>query len=151
MTFSRRLEEQDGVTVTTGAGALDRALHALGVRRLALVTPYAQAITDQVQRFLEESGYEVIKALSLQVPTPLEIAAVPAARLREALTDLNRAGPQAIVQSGTNLPMAHLAGEAELRLGTPVLSINVAMFWDALRRLNIPDRLDGFGRLLAEH
>ena len=46
---------------------------------------------------------------------------------------------------------ARLADEAERWLGKPVVAVNAAMFWDALRRLGIPDRVDGFGRLLREH
>ena len=151
LTFSQRLEEQAGVPVTTGAAALDSALRTLGLRRVAVLTPYAEGITDRVQHFLRESGYEVMESLSLRIPSPLEIAAVPPARLREALLELDRAGPEAIVQSGTNLPMARLAGEAEHWLGKPIVSINVALFWDALRRLSIPDRIDGFGCLLRDH
>ena len=151
LTFSRRLEEQAGVPVTTGAGALDSARRSRGVRRVAVLTPYAEGITDRVQHFLEESGYEVVKALSMRVPGPLEIAAVPPARLREALLELDHAKPEAIVQSGTNLPMARVAGEAEHWLGKPIVSINVALFWDALRRLKISDPVDGFGCLLRDH
>lgn len=149
--FGRRLEELAGVPITIGSTALERALRTLGARRVALLTPYAPTITNRVRRFLEESGFEVLEALSLQIPTPLEIAAVPPVRLREALAALDRTSPDAIVQSGTNLPMARLAGEAELRLGRPLVSINVAMFWDALRRLDIRDRIEGFGCLLSEH
>ena len=47
--------------------------------------------------------------------------------------------------------MAGLADEAERWLGRPVLAINAAMFWDALRRVGIPDQVDGFGRLLREY
>jgi maleate isomerase len=87
----------------------------------------------------------------MDVPGALEIATVGDQRIRAALLELNRAEPDAIVQSGTNLSMARLADEAERWLGRPVLAINAAMFWDALRRVGIPDRVDGFGRLLREH
>jgi maleate isomerase len=149
--FGRRLEEQAGVPVTTGAGALDSALRTFGARRVAVLTPYAPAIGDRVQRFLEESGYEVVAAVSMGVAPPLAIAAVHAEQIRGALRELDRAEPEVIVQSGTNLPMARLADEAEGWLGKPVVSINAALLWDALRRLGIPDRVEGFGRLLREH
>jgi maleate isomerase len=149
--FRRRLEEQAGVPVTTGAAALDGALRALGARRVAVLTPYAEAITERVQRFLEESGYEVVATVSLNVAGALAIAEVPAERIRRALRQLDQAAPEAIVQSGTNLPMAGLADEAETQLGKPVISINAALFWDALRHLGIPDRASGFGRLLREY
>jgi maleate isomerase len=56
----------------------------------------------------------------------------------------------AIVQIGTNLSMVRLAAAAEMWLGKPVIAINTATYWHALRANGIEDRADGFGRLLAE-
>jgi maleate isomerase len=47
--------------------------------------------------------------------------------------------------------MVRLAAAAELWLGKPVVAINTATYWHALRANNIHDRLEGFGRLLAEY
>jgi maleate isomerase len=47
--------------------------------------------------------------------------------------------------------MAQLADAAELWLGKPVLAINAATYWWALRRNGIADPIDGFGALLREH
>jgi maleate isomerase len=55
------------------------------------------------------------------------------------------------VQVGTDLVMARLADEAERWLGIPVVAINAAMLWHALRARGLPDRLTGFGALLREH
>jgi maleate isomerase len=60
-------------------------------------------------------------------------------------------GVDAIVQAGTDLAMADLAGEAERWLGIPVIAINVATYWAALRVNGIQDRIRGFGALLSEH
>ena len=57
----------------------------------------------------------------------------------------------AIGQAGTDLAMADLADEAERWLGIPVIAINVATYWSALRANGIGDRVEGFGSLLAEH
>ena len=56
----------------------------------------------------------------------------------------------AIVQVGTNLSMVRLAAAAELFLGKPVIAINTATYWHALRANGIADRMAGFGRLLEE-
>src|SRR6266516_1276321 len=53
--FTRWMEQHAGVPVTTAAQALDRALKALGIRRLALLTPYTADITGQVERFFVEA------------------------------------------------------------------------------------------------
>ena len=36
-------------------------------------------------------------------------------------------------------------------LGKPVIAINTATYWHALRQLGINEKLPGFGRLLSEH
>lgn len=57
---------------------------------------------------------------------------------------------EAIVQFGANLPMGRLADEAERWLDKPVISVNVATYWHALRMNGITDRIRGFTRLLSE-
>lgn len=61
-------------------------------------------------------------------------------------------GPEvdAIIQVGTNLSMVRLAAEAEDWLGKPVIAINTATYWHALRANGIADRMSGFGRLLSD-
>jgi maleate isomerase len=44
-----------------------------------------------------------------------------------------------------------LAAAAELFLGKPVIAINTATYWHALRAVGLTDRLDGFGTLLSHH
>jgi maleate isomerase len=46
--------------------------------------------------------------------------------------------------------MVRLAGEAEQWLGKPVIAINTATYWHALRANGIDDRMSGFGRLLSD-
>ena len=57
----------------------------------------------------------------------------------------------AIVQVGTNLSFVRQAAALESELNKPVLAINVATLWHALRTTGIDDRMVGFGRLLQEH
>ena len=56
----------------------------------------------------------------------------------------------ALIQVGTNLSMVRLAAAAELWLGKPVIAINTATYWHALRAYGIKDKIAGFGRLLEE-
>ena len=77
---------------------------------------------------------------------------MPPGVLREKLIALNGNGRDvdAIVQVGTNLSMVRLAAAAEMWLGKPVIAINTATYWHALRRNNIEDKIPGLGRLLEE-
>jgi len=149
--FERNIERLSGLPIATGARACERALTVLGARRLGIVTPYQPVGDAQVRRFLEECGYEVVALKGLRCPTAVSIAHEDEATLRRAILEVNRPEVEAIVQVGTNLSMLRLADEAERWLGKPVIAINAATFWYALRENGITDRVRGFGRLLAEH
>ncbi len=47
--------------------------------------------------------------------------------------------------------MARLAASAEIWLKRPVVAINTAIYWHALRSSGITDRVSGFGALLERH
>ena len=66
------------------------------------------------------------------------------------LLELDGDDVDAIVQVGTNLSMVKLAAMAELWLGKPVIAINTATYWHALRANGIMDKVEGCGRLLEE-
>ena len=71
--------------------------------------------------------------------------------LRQALLDVNGDDVDALVQAGTNLSMVRLADEAERWLHKPVIAINAAIWWMALRDNQIEDKLYGCGRLLRDY
>jgi maleate isomerase len=79
-----------------------------------------------------------------------DIAKVPPERLETVLAELDGPDVDALVQVGTNLSMVRLAAQTEARLGKPVIAINTATYWHALRANGIDDKVQGLGRLLAE-
>lgn len=115
------------------------------------MTPYMEVGDQEVRRFFEESGFDVVGIRGLRCTSPAAIAQVPAEKMREIVLELNGLDSECIVQLGTNLPFARLAGEAEFWLGKPVLAINTVLYWRALRCSGIEDAVDGFGRLLWNH
>jgi len=79
------------------------------------------------------------------------IAHVSERELRDAILEVDGPDVDAILQVGTNLAMARLAGIAEFWLDKPVLAINTATYWWALRQNGIEDKIEGFGSLLLEY
>lgn len=149
--FQQRIRELSGLGIATGANACERALTVLGVRRLGVITPYQPVGDEQVGRFLEECGYDVVAIKGLRCPTAVSIAHVDEATIRQAILDVSRPDVDAILQVGTNLSMLRLADEAERWLAKPVIAINAATFWYALRENGIADRRPGFGCLLRDY
>ena len=148
--FREHIRRLSGLEVATGAEACERALQIFGAKRIGVVTPYQSVGDAQVVRFFEDLGFEVVAIKGLRCPTAVSIAQVPESTLREALLEVNSDDVDALVQTGTNLSMVRLADEAERWLGKPVIAINAATWWMALRDNGINDRVERSGRLLRE-
>ena len=113
------------------------------------MTPYFPAANEQVAKYFYETGFTIVKDEWLKCPKWTAIAQVPPKRLWEAMNRLNSEDVDALVQVGTNLPMARLAAEFEIEFKKPVIAINTATYWHALRANGISDKIDGFGSLLS--
>ncbi len=150
--FTDTIVQASGVGVTVGSMALVHALRILpNVRRVAFLSPYFPVANRAVAGFLHECGFEVMRDVALKVTRWTAIAEVPELQLIEVIKALDGEDTDAIVQVGTNLSMIRLAAMAEAWLGKPVIAINTATYWAALRACGITDRMAGFGCLLEQH
>ena len=151
--MKKSLQRRAKRPVAMGSDACRAALKAYGkgIRRLGVITPYMPAGDRQVRRFFTECGYEVVNLLGLKCRSPRLIAHESKRALRDAVMRVNRGNVDAIVQVGTNLAMAEVAAMAEFWLDKPVIAINTATYWYALRDYDINDKVYGWGSLLAEH
>ncbi len=148
--FIRQIKAWSGLDVATGAEACERALHLFGAKRIGVVTPYQPIGEENVVRFFNEIGFEVAAIKGLKCPTAVAIAQVSEDELRQALLAVDGDDVDALVQAGTNLSMVRLADEAERWLGKPVIAINAATWWMALRENGIDAKIYRSGRLLRE-
>jgi len=120
-------------------------------RRIGVLTPYQPSADSRVRDFFVEAGYDVVAVHSLNAASNLGIADADAAALREGLRTVSLAKPDLVLQVGTNLALADLADGFSAELGVPVLAVNAALYWHALRICRIADRKSGFGPLLRDH
>ena len=140
------------IGLTQAADALPAALKAFGVcERIAIVTPYFPVAEKHLHEFVGEIGYRLVRTKHLACKSPTLIAHVTGNELREALKAVDGPDVEAIIQFGANLPMSALAAEAEKWLGKPVIAVNTATYWHALRSCGIADKIYGRGRLMWEH
>lgn len=146
--FRARIAGISGLGVSTGAIATAAALNRFGAQRIAFLSPYFPSANLQVRNFFTEAGFMVVRDQCLQCESPVAIAQVPDSRLRAVLAELDGPDVDAIVQVGTNLSMLDLSAAAELVLGKPVISINAATWWHALRAIGVEDHVWGKGSLL---
>ena len=149
--FVRQVHDETGLKVSCGSIATADALRRFGgIRRIAFFSPYWPVMNDIVRAYFQEEGFEVVRDVAMHAPSWTGIAAFTTAECRDALRRIDGDDVDALVQIGTNLSMVKLAAAAELWLGKPVIAINTATWWHALRTHGIDDRIEGFGRLLED-
>ncbi|HUH53039.1 MAG TPA: arylmalonate decarboxylase [Microbacteriaceae bacterium] len=149
--FQEHIESYTGKKLATGAEACKRALEIHNAKKIAVVSPYQEIGDRNVVQYFNEIGHDVVNIKGLRCPSAVAIARVDEATLRRTVEEIDTPEVDAIVQVGTNLSMVGLADQLEAELGKPVIAINAATWWLALRENGINDQLTGFGSLLREH
>jgi len=131
--MSAAMTQAGDLPALTTSGAMIEALHEIGARRIAVVTPYTKSVTDALEDFLGESGITVTGRSYLGLTR--EIWRVPYRDVvdmaREAVVD----APDALFISCTNLPTYDVIPQLEAELRMPVLSANQVTMWAALRSI----------------
>ncbi|MEY4357867.1 MAG: hypothetical protein RL469_1193 [Pseudomonadota bacterium] len=149
--FQRKVEGESGVKVSIGSHACAAALKAYGgIKRIAFLSPYYPVANAEVRRYFSDMGYDTVRDIPLRAPSWTAIAQIDENTCRKTLHELDGDDVDAILQVGTNLSMVRLAAEAERWLGKPVIAINTATYWHALRANGIQDKVYGLGRLLSD-
>jgi maleate isomerase len=140
-----------GVPATTAAHAILMAARALGVKRVAAVSPYTEAIDAAEHAYFAAAGLEVVGGACLGIADGFRLAEPTP----DALLALARRGwhasAEALVITCLNTPSHTVVAALETELGRPVITSTQATLWHALRLAGLTDRLTGLGRLLAEH
>lgn len=145
-----------GVPCVATAPSLVHACRALAVARVALATPYHDALNEHERQFLAQNGIAVValKGLGIGAGGPHEyvrIARVPKDEVAAHARSVDCPAAQALVISCTDFAALEAIPALERALGKPVLTSNQATFWAALRAAGVDDRFQSYGQLLAAY
>lgn len=144
----RRLEKATGLPSTTTSTAVVKALRTLGLKRIAVTSPYLQDVHDALIRFLTASGFDVVNTSALNVPQDQSL--VPFARIRAAAEAVDVPEADGVFISCTGMKTAGFLSELERQLGKPLVTANQATAWYALQLLGVKPVLPGMGKLFGD-
>lgn len=136
--------------VVSSAGALVEGLHAIGARKVSILTPYMKPLTALVVDYIESEGITVHDSLSLEIPDNLEVGRQPALNPAEHVKRLSTHGVDAVVLSAcVQMPSLASVQPTQDRLGLPVVTAAVATVYRMLKVLNLEARVPDAGELLT--
>ena len=134
--------------VATGL-AIHAAFTALGVRNIAIVTPYDSATTDDEVRYFEACDFTVVYARAYDLAGTDAFCSKPPKFWREAMADNSRhfAGSDAVLLSCANIRCLETLDSIEAAAGRPLITSNQAGLWYAARAVGVAEALPQFGCL----
>ena len=149
--LQHEIEQAAGVPATTATQSILEALRVLGIKRIAAVSPYPEAIDRAEHTFFESAGIEVVSSACLGITEGFELASPTLRDIHELALRGWQRGAEALLISCLNLWSQGAVEQLETELGVPVITSTQATFWRLLRIAGIADRIPHYGRLLAEH
>jgi maleate cis-trans isomerase len=143
-----RITALTGIPAMMASGGVKAALTQLGVKRLAIGTPYPASISELSRAYWTAAGFEIVGYHRLEGVQ--NIYEETEDRARDLARRADVPGADAVFLSGTGLPTVGALDGLEAELGKPVISGNQAAMWRALRLAGVRQSVPGFGRLLRE-
>ena len=144
----RRLEDRFKLHFITAFGSVIEAFNSLGIKKVALGTPYDEKLTLEGKQNLESYGIEVVSVDWLR--NVRSIFEEPPNRAYRLGKQVNTEQADAVFLSGVGMPTVSILEALEQDLGKPVISSSSAMMWNALRLAGVAPVLPGYGSLLSK-
>ncbi|MBI3514021.1 MAG: aspartate/glutamate racemase family protein [Proteobacteria bacterium] len=128
-----RITEETGVPATTSTAAIETVFRATGVKRVALVTPYAGRYQRKIIEVFAREGLTCVAEVGAGLTDNFSFCQVPDAEIARMIRTVAAAKPDAILTYCTNFPAAHLVDGLEQELDLPIYDSVSMGVWGALR------------------
>ncbi len=139
----------DTACVTPSSAAFD-AFKALKIKKVSVLTPYTQDVTDSLVTYFSQHGPEVVNATCFGLSDDREMARVSKDSIIEGGIAACHPDADALFISCTAVRAAACVDQLEQRLGKPVITSNQAMVWRCMRHLGIMSDYPGGGMLFKK-
>ena len=129
------------------AGAVVKALKALGIKKVAIATPYTEDLNTLEEEFLKDNGFSIIDLQGLNVRKNTDIGRLGPEASYGLARKLDHKDADGVFISCTNFRTIEYIEKLEKELGKPVFSSNTATLWAMLKLCPTPVEIKGFGSL----
>ena len=148
--LKERLERRTrGIPMVITCAAAVTALAALGVTRLALVSPpwFSAEMDQQGARYFQSQGFEVVHTGPAGLPSDQQ--AIQPSELYEWVRTQTPNSAEAVFIGGNGLRSIGVIEALEEDLDRPILTANQVAFWQALALSGSREPVVGYGRIFG--
>lgn len=149
--LKERLERRTrgGIPVVISCAAAVTALIALGVTRLALISPpwFSAEMDHQGARYFQSQGFEVVHNGPAGLPSDQQ--AIQPSELYEWVRTRTPKSAEAVFIGGNGFRAIGVIEALEENLDRPILTANQVAFWQALALSGSREPIVGYGRIFG--
>ena len=142
------LSAKPGCYVTTPVTSAMKAFQQMNIKKIALFTPYPDAVNKTILEYFTKKNIEVSSFASLNLKLDSEFANVDPDYILEISSTLETKNVDALFISCTALPVLSIIDKLEKKIQKTVLSSNQTLIWDTLRSIGCNSTIKGYGKLL---
>jgi arylmalonate decarboxylase len=148
--LTRQVTKLTGLPATTQSNGLVDGLKHVNARRVAVATAYTDIVTERLEIFLTEHGFEVASTKGMGYERVPEGAATGEILHQLGVDAYALAGrADALVMSCGGLRTLDVIVPLEKAIGVPVVSSTPHGLWHCARMAGVKHRIDGFGMVMA--
>ncbi|MDO5725609.1 MAG: Asp/Glu racemase [Tissierellia bacterium] len=147
--LSKDLEKIANVKCITTSGSIIKALKKLNIKKISVLSPYIESVSEKAKIFFNENEIEVVKMRSLNLLYDSEIDNLKLKDVYREAKNSDADDSECLVILCTGLRTIGILESLESDLNKPVISAIQASFWNALRTSNIDDKIYGYAKLLT--
>ena len=148
--LEKEIRDLSGLDAVTATSSMVISLKALGVRKVALATPYCRELDEKLLDYFAAGDIKVVGIQSLQLDNWEAMNNQTPDAVYRLVKQADHPDAEAVLVLSTNLPTFEVLQALEEDLRKPVVSTNQAMVWAACRRLGLGDSVSGYGSLWQE-
>ena len=133
--------------VTTPITAAIKAFNYLGIKKIAVLTPYPKDVNETVFNYLNENNLTIDSFSSFNLEYDSDIAQVSHESLQKQIAKIDLSNVDGLFVSCTALKIVDVLDKIEKLQNTTIISSNQAIIWDCLRSVGINMKIKGYGKL----
>ena len=146
--FIDRVTRSTGIPTTTSQVATVDAVRHLGIKRLAIATPYPDDQNRKIAEYWRASGFDVgeVRGMGCQIDEIQDLS-LDAVYGHVKKTFLASPGAEGVFVPCGQFTVPQIA-ELEADIGAPVIAATFAHIWAGLRMIKVKAEINGHGKLL---
>lgn len=146
--LTRELTAIAGRPIATASATIAEALAALGARRICLVSPYPQWLTDEAAAYWRAAGHDIVQVV--KTSETFRAYTLTTDEVGTALAGVDHASIDAVVMSGTGMLTLPSILDTRRAPAKPILSSNLCCAWWLLRTAGLRSGSPTFSRAAPE-